>query len=90
MAKRKKKRQAPKGLPGRYLISKSGRSISYIIVSTETFPGRGDIYRLRSLLYDTRASDKAWTEADLRATGRICKTKPSAERIKKARDMPAP
>ena len=92
--KRKKKRAAaPKGLPGRWLKSKSGRTYSYIIVVM------GGGYRLQSLMYDfvdprtgvvrhLTTSEKLWTEAELRETGRFLKNAPTKAMITAAKALP--
>ena len=88
--KRKKKKTAkPADLPGRWLKSKSGRSISAIIV----VKGDGEqLYRLQSLMFDyvdpntgnvrhLTVSEKLWTEAELCETGRFLTVHPTRAQI---------
>ena len=94
MAKRKPK--PIEELGGRWIKSKSGRSISYIIKTSQTDWRGVTLYRLRSLLYDwvdgsgkkrnLSPSDMLWTAEELRATGRILKNKPSAAMIREAKE----
>ena len=89
--KRKKKRAAaPKGLPGRWLKSKSGRTYSYIIVV------QGGGYRLQSLMFDFERdgvvrhltpSNKLWTHEDLESAGRFLKNAPTKAMIEAAKKL---
>jgi hypothetical protein len=90
-----RKPKAPPELPGRWFKSKSGRSLSYIIQTSQKDRQGNRLYRLRSLLYDwidstgkvrqLTPSEKTWTEEDLRANGRILKNKPTAAQIAQAK-----
>jgi len=98
VVKRKKGRtkKAPAALPSRWVRSKSGCSYSYVIETKFTNAAGDKCYRLQSLMYDfvsdktgkvthLRASEKLWTEDELRASGRFLKNPPTKAMIEKAK-----
>ena len=69
----------PKGLPSRWWKSSSGRGYYYVV---ETVGG----YRLKSLVWSVRPSEKVWTVRELEESGgRFLKNKPTKAMLTKAK-----